>query len=272
MPRLKIVFLVAFLTATAAAAQGISNLSISGSQATATIDLPGVAADLSLTFEGVVGLTPQNLGLSARLVNPLALLARLPAGGLLSIPVAFPVEVSIHPPPAGGLSFSGIQSLELHVFNLSLIPGSPLRLFTSSGGGAFHDITGAIGSGSYRARGTTGSFSEFLIVADLRPAATVINEKFDAVDSLLAGDGGLMPAALASDLTSKIHAARAMYAGGDLIGASRAVGAFADTVRNSGGAIPDVWRASGDLTNVAGLLRAAASTLQFSLNLASGGS
>ena len=38
---------------------------------------------------------------------------------------------------------------------------------------------------------------------------------------------------------------------------------------NSGTAIPNVWRSSHDLVNVAGLLRSAASTLRFSLNLKS---
>jgi hypothetical protein len=43
--------------------------------------------------------------------------------------------------------------------------------------------------------------------------------------------------------------------------------------QNSGAAIPDVWRSSRDVVNVAGDLRAGASTLKFSLLFkASGGS
>ncbi|MBV8202069.1 MAG: hypothetical protein JOZ15_15725, partial [Acidobacteria bacterium] len=75
----------------AVAAQGIGNLTISGNQVTATLDLPGISADLTLTFEQAVGLTAGNLGLSAQLVNPQDpnLLSRLPAGGLVTLPGAF---------------------------------------------------------------------------------------------------------------------------------------------------------------------------------------
>ncbi|MDP9121142.1 MAG: hypothetical protein M3O15_07205 [Acidobacteriota bacterium] len=256
------------VTPGAIAAQGVSNLVISGNEVTAALDLPGIHADLSLTFEQAVGLTPRNLGLSAQLVDPRdpGLLSRLPPGG--SLPAAFPVLVLVQPPESGGLSFSGIETLSIHAYDLEFTAGCPLRLLTASRGEPFHDITVNMGQGSYRVRGTSGTFSEFLIAGDTRPLATVIGQKFDTLDRLLAEHGETLSASLRSDLQSRLHAARASYAAGEGVEAARGVGAFADTVRrHSGSEIPDVWRAGGDLVNLAGLLRAAAGTLQLSLSL-----
>jgi hypothetical protein len=279
MPKVGVALLLAaLLSVTAAAGQGISNLTISGNQVTATLDLPGIAADLTLTFEQAVGLNASNLGLSAQLLNPAdlslaGLLARLPAvtfpAPAITLPAAFPVLVRVQPPAAGGLSFSGVYNLELHTHNLDLTANCPLRLFSAPAGGSFADITNSMGVGSYRVRGNGGSFSEFVIAPDLRPLASVIRQKFDHLASLLSTYGGAMPAPVLDQLNQQLQAARSYYQAGNNVSAAQAVGAFADTVRgNSGNAIPDVWRASGDLPNVAGRLRAAAGTLSFSLSLA----
>ncbi|MBV8199706.1 MAG: hypothetical protein JOZ15_03690 [Acidobacteria bacterium] len=255
----------------AVAAQGIGNLTISGNQVTATLDLQGISADLTLTFEQAVGLTAGNLGLSAQLVNPQDpnLLSRLPAGGLVTLPGAFPVLVRVQPPAGGGLSFSGVYTLDLHTHNLELTANCPLRLFSAPDGGPFDDITGNMGTGSYRVRGSKGSFSDFLIVADARPTSGVVNQKFDALSGLLSTYAGAIPGPVLDDLTRQLQAARGYFQAGDRVDAATAVNGFAATVqRNSGAGIPDVWRASGDLPNVAGRLRAAAGTLSFSLSLA----
>jgi hypothetical protein len=269
--RYSVAFLTLFLSVSAASAQGLANLSISGNQVTAGIDLPGVSADLTLSFEQAVGLTAANLAMSAQSIDrgDLNLLSRLPAGGLVTIPAAFPVLVRVQPPASGGLSFSGVYTFGLHVHNLELTANCPLRLFSAAAGGPFQDITTDMGTGSYRVRGTKGGFSEFLIVADVRPLATVISQKFDAVGSLLAASSGAIAAALLDNLNQQISAARALFQSGANVDAAKAVDGFAATVQsNSGAAIPDVWRASGDLSNVAGQLRAAAGTLRFSLGLA----
>ena len=274
MPRLTVALfacLASLALATAVSAQGISNLVISGNQATANLDLPGVTADLALSFEQVVGLSAANLGLSAQLVDPRdpSLISRLPPGGLASVPGAFPVLVRVQPPPSGALSFSGVYSFSIHTPNLEFVAGTPLRLFSAEDGAAFSDISDAMGSGSYRVRGTKGTFSEFLIVADGRPQASVVNQKFDAVEGLLSTYAAAIPGSLRIDLEQRVQAARSAYHAGDVAGAIKDVDGFAATVlSNSGTAIPNVWRASGDLADVAGLLRAAAATLRFSLSLA----
>jgi hypothetical protein len=271
MPKVLVAFLSVLVSTAAVSAQGIANLTISGNQVTATIDLPGVSADLALTFEQSVGLTASNLGLSAQLVDPhdLSLLSRLPSGTLVTIPAAFPVLVRVQPPPSGGLSFGGIYTLDLHTHNLQLTANCPLRLFSAPDGGPFEDITVNMGTGSYRVRGTKGSFSDFLIVADTRSLAGVVSQKFDALSGLLSTYAAAIPGPVLDDLTHQLQTARAYFQAGDNVDAATAVNGFAATVqRNSGNGIPDVWRASGDLPNVAGRLRAAAGTLSFSLSLA----
>jgi hypothetical protein len=66
--------------------------------------------------------------------------------------------------------------------------------------------------------------------------------------------------------------ARSLYAAGSLLAAINAVADFSDQVKQQSGAnIPDVWRADGSLVNVAGLLRADADTLKFSLTAKANG-
>jgi hypothetical protein len=271
MPRVLVGFLSVLVSTAAVSAQGIANLTISGNQVTATVELPGISADLALTFEQSVGLTAANLGLSAQLVDlhDLSLLSRLPSGLLATLPAAFPVLLRVQPPPSGGLSFGGIYTLDLHTHNLQLTANCPLRFFSASDGGPFEDITVNMGTGSYRVRGTKGSFSDFVIVADVRPLAGVVSQKFDALSGLLSTYAGAIPGPVLDDLTHQLQTARAYYQAGDNVDAATTVNGFAATVqRNSGNGIPDVWRASGDLPNVAGRLRAAAGTLSFSLSLA----
>ncbi|HKH45425.1 MAG TPA: DUF6689 family protein [Thermoanaerobaculia bacterium] len=252
-----------------AAIQGIASSSVSGSSVSLTVALPGnLGADVTLSFESVTGLTLANLGVSAQLINPSdpTLLARLPGG---SIPAgAFPVLLRIEPPATGNLAFTGIATLEIHTHNLQYVGGSPLRIFSAPIGGGFHDITADMGAGSYRARGTSGGFSEFLIVSEARSLATVIAAKFNRLEALLDGYEGSMSATLYDDLSAILGTALAEYTQGDTSGAIHEIDDFLELVEdNSGTALPDVWRSARNVENVAGYLRARAQTLRFSLVL-----
>jgi hypothetical protein len=263
--------LVALAVPGAAVADGIASLEVDGNQATAEIALPGgLGADLTLTFENAVGLSAASLGLSAEAVNPLdaALLARLPGGSLVSLPAAFPVLVRVQPEENSPLSFSGVYQLSLHTHNLQFVAGCPLRIFHASAGGPFADVTSSIGTGSYRGGATGGSFSEFLILSDTRPLVTVIAGKFAALDGLLTAHGSAITPEVLSQLDALADAAQAAYDQNQLADAIEQLELFADLVKSaSGAAISDVWRPTGDVTNVAGLLRAATATLRFSINL-----
>ena len=141
-----------------------------------------------------------------------------------------------------------------------------MGIHSASGGGPFKDITATEGVGSYRAGGTGGGFSEFVIVVDPRPIDSVIASKFNALEALLAAHEASMPAAVHEDLVAKVAQAKAMDQGGQTVGAIGVLTAFGNKVRaHSGEDIPDVWRANDPRVNVAGLLRSAADTLKFSL-------
>ncbi|MES1243295.1 MAG: DUF6689 family protein [Acidobacteriota bacterium] len=252
------------------AAQGIVNVVVDGNELRAGISLPGgIGADLEIGFEQVSGLTPQSVGLSATLANLLDpnLLSRLGVGSLVG---AFPVLLRIEPPADGGLSFRGVASISLHTHNLDYIPGTPLRIFAAPLGGRFEDITESVGKGSYRCRGRKGSFSEFLILADLRPVRLAVAEKLDRLDRVLNDNAGSIDPAVLDDLTALASQIRSAWAAGQKQQAIAKTDAFLALVQaNSGTAIPDVWRSTHDTVNAAGLLRAAGETLKFSLGLKS---
>ena len=259
-----------------AAAQTTLTPQISGNTLTASIQLPGdIAADLTIAFEQAVGLNATALTLTAGLVDPTdtSILSRLPDPTSISIPGAFPVLLHVDPTAASGLSFSGVYRLTLHTHNLTLAPNSPLRLYKSSGGGPFQDVTSALDAGSVRPGGDGSAYSEFLVVADTRSTDSVIPGKFDRLSNDLAANASAINAAVLADLQQRLGQARDLYTQGAIVSAINAVQAFADQVKQQSGAnIPDVWRANGNLVNVAGLLRADASTLKFSLTAKSNGS
>ena len=258
-----------FSAAPAILAQSPLPVTISGDTVTAKIQLTGgVAADLTIKFEQVVGLNPAALAFSAALINPNdpALLSRLPGASLVSIPGTFPVLLRIDPTASSNLSFSGIYSLELYTHNLTLTGNSPLRLYRSTGGGAFQDMTGFLQLGSVRAGGSGPGFSEFLIVADVRPVDPVIVGKFDSLQAILSANASSITPSVLQDLQTRLNSARSSYNSRNYAAAIGTITGFADRVKSkSGKDIPDVWQANSADVNVAGLLRAGADTLRFSL-------
>ncbi len=269
--RLTSLLLALSLSPVAARGQGIVNPAISGNVVTAQIQLPGgISADLSLTFEQPAGLDLNTLGLSAELANHDQLLTqgRLPSGGLVSLPSAFPVLLRVSPTGTSVLAFHGVYSISLHTENLPYSPSTPLRLFKAPDGGPFKDITETTAPGSYRVRGAGGTFSEFLILSDLRNLDTVINQKFDDLQAILDWNEKAIESTVLSNLRTRLTQARTAYATGDIATAMQKLRDFNDlVVARSGSDIPDVWRANSSLVNVAGLLRSAGSTLSYSLSL-----
>lgn len=240
-------------------------VSVSGNTATATIGNPlQPLAEVHLEFENATGLTASSLGISADLVSLAdpTLLARLPDAQLNQLASAFPLLVTIEPPRTGGLAFRAVR-VEIHTHALAYSIGSSYRLFKAPLNGAFVDITDEIAQGSVRARGTTGGFSQFLVLTDLRETAAVVAEKLVAlrgrVDALPASEQGPFDALLDAVET-------------DLAGADYAA-AIADTreiarlarARAAAGAIAGEWRATRDARNMAGDLVAGAATLEFSI-------
>lgn len=274
--------------ATRAPAQTTIPLTISGKEAKGSFNLPGgIEGELSITFEDVVGLNEDALDASARVVDPLdsGILSRFP-GQNVSVPEAFPVVIRIDPTSSSALTFTGVVSVSIHTHNLVLVADSPLALYSGPADGPLHDITRFVGVGSYRAGGSTGGFSEFMIVADTRPLDTVITEKFDILEAGLNDDLARTNEELAflpiigsrkslrahervdtvNEERRRLSQARALYGTGSTVSATAEVTSLMDYVKlKSGDVIPDIWRAYDGRLNIAGLRRAEADTLRFSL-------
>lgn len=267
--------LLTLLVAPAAQAGGIVSSKVNGNALEAKIHLPGGGgADLRIEFEQVVGLSAQNLGLDVELLDAAkiaALAGRMP-DPTIGVPASFPVLLTIEPPATGGLSFSGVVTIEIYTHDLSYLPGSPLRLYAAPLGGAFHDITASNAAGSYRVRGDKGQFSEFVIVADLRLVDSAIAGKYLDLDSRLTSSAGAIAPLVYGDLVALLDDSSAAYQTGNTVLAISKIEAFgAKVLAESGSRIPDVWRSARDLANAAGSLRAAARTLRFSLLLKANG-
>ena len=240
---------------------------IAGNIATVRIGNPAAPlADLTLDFDDATRLTPAALGIGAQLV-PLTdptLLARFPAGSLTAIPSALPLMITVEPPRLGGLVQRRLVHVELHTHALPYTTASPLRLFKAQLGGKFRDITESVRPGSVRTRGTTPGWSQFVVVADLRPTQQVVAEKFAALSATL---DALAPAE-AAPLRTELDACQQAVDDGRFEDASVALDSFVARVSaRAGSAIPDTWRATRDTRNLAGELLSGASTLGFSIGV-----
>jgi hypothetical protein len=139
-------------------------------------------------------------------------------------------------------------------------------LFTSHDGGEFEDITTLTSSGSFRARGSTGQFSDFIILLDNRPSVSVINDKVASLSSIVNGNRNKIAALLEAAIDSGINDVQSALAVNDDDAALAAVDSLISLIDNaSGNEIADVWRSSGDVVNVKGLLLTQLQTLRFSL-------
>lgn len=220
-------------------------------------------ADLSIRFDDATGITAANLGIKAQTIsiNSPGLLARLPSN-LTSIPGALPLMITIEPPVTGTLVQHRVTHVELHTHALPYIAGSPLRLFKAPLNGPFRDITESVQPGSVRTRGTTPGWSQFIIIADLRPTGSVIEEKFVYLQNQL----NLLPATEAAPLQTYLNTAHTAVANGNYDDAVVAMDSFSARVSQRAGTyIPDTWRSARDVSNNAGELLCGANTLVFSI-------
>jgi hypothetical protein len=263
----KLVVLAALLACVPlASAQSLPvQTTVSGNTATVVVGSPtNPVADLTLTFDDASGLSASSLGIQAQLVDLSSptLLARLP-GALAQPDSLFPLMVTIEPPQTGGLAFHRTVRVEVHTHALAYSAGSSYRLFKAPLGGNFKDITDDVAPGSVRARGTTGGFSQFLVLADLRETNAVVATKFAAlrarVDTLPSGEQAAFDALL--------DGAQAAVATGAYADAIAAIDTFrARAASRAGNQLTDTWLATRTGDNQAGDLIAGAATLRFSVS------
>lgn len=254
------------LGSAAAVAQDLPvTVDVSGNVATARIgNTLNPLAELTLTFDDAIGLSPASLGIGARLVDITdpALLARLPDPQLLQPSSALPLLVTIEPPASGGLRFHRTGRFELHTHALAYALGSNYRVLKAPVGGNFHDTTEEIAPGSVRARSRYGGFSQFLVVADLRPTSSVIAAKVAALRSRVA----TLPASEQPPFSAQLDAIEASLADHDYANAIAVTDQVSErALARAGNGLLDEWRATRDADNQAGELLAGAATLKFSI-------
>jgi len=236
---------------------------VAGNTATADISLLGLGAEMILTFDEVDQLAPANLGIRADVVSVLdpALRLRLPET-LTSVPAALPLLITVEPTTASGFAMNNTVRVEIHTHLLPYTAGSSFRLFKAPLGGQFVDITDEVAPGSVRTRGTTGGFSQFLVLVDLRDTRQVIAGKLAALRSRAAalGAGDRPPV---EGFIDAADAAIAQDRFADAIAAIEALRAHVSA--NAGSSIPNGWTPAVRGNNVAGDLLAGAATLKFSV-------
>jgi hypothetical protein len=250
-----------------AAAQDIPlQVSTNGNVATVSVGAGSVApiAELTFTFDDASNLSARSLGVTAQLVdlaNP-ALLSRIPQPNLLKLDSALPLLVTVAAPASGGLSFRRTGRFELHTHLLSYSLGSNFRVLKAPVGGRFQDVTEEIAPGSVRARSRYSGFSQFLVVADLRPTSSVVAEKVQRLDTRVS----TLPAAEQPAFDGYVDAIRSALGAGDYASAIAAVDQVSSrALERAGHGLADEWRASRDADNQAGDLLADAATLKFSI-------
>jgi hypothetical protein len=280
---LKVRLLATALLLMASAAQAGVVVSASGNTAIANISLSSgghtYAATVTIDFTGAQNLNPTELNLSAQLVDPLdpGLLSRLPACilpvlGCVTIDPNFPVLVTVEPLNlgAGNLSFKNTYDFELHTANLVYVPYSRYRLFKAPVTGAFVDTTSAVESGSVRARGRGGTFSQFLVVADTRASLLVETGKELALTTRIlasALSGNLLNTLLG--LLGNVESAVAMH---NYTLAISNLDQLINTIRaNAGTSIANTWNPNHLMPNDAGEMLGLAQTLRFTLVLLQNG-
>lgn len=254
----------------------IIDVTITGNTARARIEVftavPPLSfeLDVGISFEQPANLSADCLGISASVVDYVSdVLPRLPPSVVGSLaPSPLPVLVQIAAPNACGLAFRNGADVDIHTTEI-IAPASDsqlsqYRLYKAPSGGQFMDITSAVERGSVRTRGTTGGFSDFLILLDLSANSGKVDTQLAYLQNRVADPA--LSATARQTLGATLAQVRAAYAEND---AARAIGyaqAFERQVRDlADEGIPNRWRSARDQDNVAGDMIGIAKALQFNL-------
>lgn len=228
-----------------------------------------IALDLLVEFENSIGLSANNLDISATLVTPndASVLDRLNSNDINLIST-FPVVVSITPKADSGFAFEGLATVEIYTKAVDYNAAMPARLFRSHANGDFEDITSMVSAGSIRARGSTGSFSDFMILLDQRSHAQKIDDTYAQLSQLVSQHSDLLSPVLATALQASLHNLQSTLFAADYVAALTLVDDLITLVENaSNEQITTVWRSSNDLINMQGELLTYLKTLRYSLRV-----
>jgi hypothetical protein len=252
-------------------------VSIVGDTATATIALPAPGgtydAVFTIEFDNPRNLTESCLGLSADVLDATEIAnieSRLPDALIQSIDPNFPVRVTVEPSPACGLAFDNEVKVEMHTTELTYASFSPYRLFKAPVGQPFFDITSAVVSGSVRARGSSGGFSEFVLVIDeVQDYRDRSFEDFDDLANEIKSPS--LTATAQATLEADAALAQAAYEVDDFTQSLAYLDQFEAHLRSlAGTGVPNQWRSTGDLIDDTGEILSIVATLRFNLGRLNG--
>jgi hypothetical protein len=252
---------------------------VDGRKAKADITLtrPGggdYTAEFEIEFEaqGLENLTPECIGISADVLDPGEIgdiEGRLPHDWQ-TIDPAFPVRVTVEPPAGCGLSFENHYDVSLDTNDLVYAPFSVYRLVKAPIGGQFRYVTSAVTTGSVRSRGSSGGFSEFVMIRDSTPNySNDCRVEYNDLEARLrtAPISPVVRRMLETDLA----VSRAAYEAGNLADAIARLATFdAHCAASGGAALPNRWRSARDLDNVEGDLIGHTDNLRFMMGRLSG--
>ena len=144
----------------------------------------------------------------------------------------------------------------------------PARIFRSHANGNFEDITSMISAGSIRARGNTGSFSDFMILLDERSNADIVDDTFSQLNELVGQYNNHISSTLAITIQTSLNTLQQTLLMTDYTAALKVVEELIVVIENaSGEQLSNVWRSSNDLVNMQGELLTRLRTLKYSLRI-----
>jgi len=265
------------LQSAAACAGGVVVTIVDGRKAKADITLPNpnggnYTAEFEIEFEtdGLQNLAVECIGITADVLDAAEIIdveSRLPhgnpPGGQQIVDPAFPVRVTVEPPVGCGLAFKNGYDVSIDTEDLVFEPQSKYRFMKAPIGGLFQYVTGAVTSGSVRSRGSSGGFSEFVLIKDQNAQyADDCRNEYDYIADRLR-TSALSPTARRT-LEVDLARSRAAYDAGDFATAIALLDPFnGHCVEYAGEGLPNQWRSARDLDNVEGDIVGRTDNLRF---------
>lgn len=224
--------------------------------------------ELEFETENLKNLTVECVGITADVLGPSEIVnieSRLPHPTTQHVDSAFPVRVTVEPPAGCGLQFQNQYDVSLDTPDLVYEPFSKYRLVKAPIGGSFRYVTGSVESGSVRARGRAGGFSEFVLIRDdATPPSYYIDclNEYDTLEARIENSSISLTARHA--LETDLAVSRAAYEAGNYADAITLLQNFdAHCVEYGGAALPNIWRSARDLDDIEGDLVGHTGNLRF---------
>jgi hypothetical protein len=247
-----------------------SSVSINGNVLKAKLQVTSlIEVDLVVEFEKSIGLSANNIDISASLVdvNSSSVTNRINVDDIKLIP-SFPVVISITPKVNSGFGFEGLASVEIYTKSIDYNVAMPARLFRSHDNGNFEDITSMVSAGSIRARGNTGSFSDFMILLDERSNVDMIEDTFSQLNQLFNQHSDKVLQILGMSIQTSIISLQQALLMSDFATALELTESLISLTESAtGDQMSNVWRSSNDVINMQGELLTRLKTLRFSLRV-----